>query len=32
VEEATFSGLSPEDRVALRRMLRQMLRNMNGEG
>ena len=32
VEEATFAGLSPEDRVALRRMLRQMLRNMNGEG
>ena len=32
VEEATFAGLSPEDRVALRRMLQQMLRNMNGEG
>lgn len=32
VEEATFAGLSPQDRVALRRMLQQMLRNMNGEG
>jgi DNA-binding MarR family transcriptional regulator len=31
VEEATFAGLSPQDRVALRRMLHQMLRNMNGE-
>jgi DNA-binding MarR family transcriptional regulator len=32
VEAATFAGLSPEDRGALRRMLRQMLRNMNGAG
>jgi len=32
VEEATFAGLSPQDRVSLRRMLKQMLRNMNGEG
>jgi DNA-binding MarR family transcriptional regulator len=32
VEEATFAGLSPQDRVALRRLLQQMLRNMNGEG
>jgi MarR family transcriptional regulator, organic hydroperoxide resistance regulator len=32
VEEATFAGLSPQDRASLRRMLRQMLRNMNGEG
>ena len=32
VEEATFAGLSPQDRASLRRMLQQMLRNMNGEG
>jgi DNA-binding MarR family transcriptional regulator len=32
VEEATFAGLSPQDRASLRRMFRQMLRNMNGEG
>jgi DNA-binding MarR family transcriptional regulator len=32
VEEATFAGLSAQDRLALRRMLQQMLRNMNGEG
>jgi DNA-binding MarR family transcriptional regulator len=31
VEEAIFAGLSPQDRTALRHMLRQILRNMNGE-
>lgn len=31
VEEAIFAGLSLEDRTLLRRMLQQLLRNMNGE-
>ena len=31
VEQAIFAGLSPQDRASLRRMLQQMLRDMNGE-
>jgi MarR family transcriptional regulator, organic hydroperoxide resistance regulator len=31
VEEAIFDGLGPQDRTVLRRVLKQMLRNMNAE-
>src|SRR5438067_12974411 len=31
VEEAIFEGLDPQDRAALRRMLKKMLGNMNAE-
>jgi DNA-binding MarR family transcriptional regulator len=32
VEEATFAGISLQDRIALRWMLQRMLQNMTGEG
>jgi MarR family transcriptional regulator, organic hydroperoxide resistance regulator len=32
VEEATFAGIGPQDRIALRWMLQRMLQNMTGEG